>query len=310
MNIHNTKPEYKEIIGKVLSYINQNMAGDLSLETLAGIANYSPFHFQKIFSEAILESPKQYVIRLRLERAAYFIKMFPQLPINEIATSSGFSSNSIFSRAFKNYFGVSAETYRELPSEKLYEINEKKNQRSQLTKISWIRPVTDIQKTAEAVKLYSQPMVSTIYFSNMACTQTTLSNRGNISFAFKSILQWAIPRGLITASTKYFGIWLDFPFITPIDKCRYLCGIEIGSEIKPTKGISILTFSKGQYLSYEMKGSINETLESLIALNHNYVDSMGYVISEMICYEQFDECPSEKPYEDIIRNLLIPVKVR
>ncbi|MEI7980913.1 MAG: helix-turn-helix domain-containing protein [Bacteroidota bacterium] len=291
--------------------MNQNLTGDVSLETLAGIANYSPFHFQKIFSEALLETPKQYVIRLRLERAAHFIKIFPQLAINEIAVNCGFSSNSIFSRAFKNYYGVSAETYSELSSEKLYEVNKKKNQLAPWTETSsWIHPITDIQQKVETVQLSSQPIVGTIYSFNIACIQTTLSHRENISFAFQSLLQWAIPRGLMTGSMRYFGIWLDFPFITPPNKCRYLCGVELSSEIKATQGISIHTLAKGQYLNYEMTGNMDETLGSLVALNHNYIGSMGYTISEMICYEQFNECPAEKSYENITRHLLIPVKVK
>jgi hypothetical protein len=44
---HTAKPEYRLALGKVLHYINQNLAGDVSLET-----------------------PKQYVIRLRMEQAA------------------------------------------------------------------------------------------------------------------------------------------------------------------------------------------------------------------------------------------------
>ena len=55
---------------------------------------------------------------------------------------------------------------------------------------------------------------------------------------------------------------------------------------------------------------MNKTLDSLVALNHNYMESMGFTISEMICYEQFDECPAHKPYEDINRRILIPVKVK
>jgi len=288
------KPVYKESIGKVLHFINQNLAGDLSLEVLAEIASYSPFHFQKLFSEALQETPKQYVIRLRLERAAHFIKIFPEMAIQEIAVNCGFSSTSIFSRAFKNYYGVSAEVYRDLPSGKLHEINSLKNPSFRWSDSDWINPIIDIQEKIESARLNSQPTVGTIYPFRIACILTTL----------------AAPRGLISPSTKYFGIWLDFPFITPADKCRYLCGIEIGGEVKSGKGISLQTVAKGTYLKYDLTGPMNETLDSLVALNHNWVDSMGYVISEMICYEQFAESPADQPYETIARKLIIPVCVR
>ena len=307
---HQIKPEYRQVIMKVQHYINQNLTGDVSLETIAAIANYSPFHFQKIFSKALLETPKQYVIRLRLERAAHFIKIFPDLAINEIASGCGFSSNSIFSRAFKNYYGISAEKFRELPDINVQELNRKKVSRSEWEEPSWISPIADIRKRTENAELSIIPVVTTKYAIQIATIQTTLSHRENISFAFKSLCQWATPLKLITSSTKYFGIWLDFPFITPFDKCRYLCGIEVTPETKPSRGISLIGFNKGQYISYEMTGDINETLNSLIILNHNYIDTLGYSISEMICYEQFEENPTEKPYEEITRNLMIPVKIK
>ena len=310
MNQSKIKPEYQQMVLRVQHYITQHLAEDLSLEILACVANYSAFHFQKVFSEAVSESPKQYVIRLRLERAAHFIKIFPQLPINEIATNCGFSSNSIFSRAFKNYFSISAEKYRELPTDKISEISKNKNQLSTWTDASWITPITDIQQKVDSVQLISTPVVNTIYSFQLACIQTTLSHPENIAFAYQNLMQWAEPRGLITSATKYFGVWLDFPFITPPDKCRYLCGIEINADVKLTKGINSQTVSKAQYLHYDMKGSMNETLDAMIALNHIYVDTMGYVISEMICYEQFDECPSDKPYEEISRRLLFPVRMK
>lgn len=306
---HRIKPEYQQVVMKVQHYINQNLTGDVSLERLAEIANYSSFHFQKIFTLAVLETPKQYVIRLRLERAAHFIKIFPDLPINEIATGCGFSSNSIFSRAFKNYYCISAEKFRELPDNEIRKIIKIK-QFTPETESSWITPISNVKEKIENVKLTSSPVFSVMYPFKIAFIQTTLSHRENISFAFKSLFQWATPQNLIADSTKYFGIWLDFPFLTSFDKCRYLCGISVTSEIKPTKGITLLTFNKGLYLDYGMTGDINETLDSLIVLNHNIVDSMGYSISEMICFEKFEENPSLKPYEEIHRNLLIPVKIK
>ncbi|MEI6852175.1 MAG: AraC family transcriptional regulator [Bacteroidota bacterium] len=303
-----TKPEQQQVLLKVLHYINENLTGDVSLETLADIANYSPFHFQKMFSEAISESPKQYIIRLKLEKAAHFIKLFPTMAISEISVVCGFSYNSIFSRAFKNYYGVSAETYRELPPKNLHLIKKKKEKMAHWEDIPWVKPITDIQENLEQVKILNPPQVITHYPFRIACIQTTLSHKENIYFAFKSLLQWAYPVGLITASTKYYGVWLDFPLITPAGKCRFLCGIEYNSDAKVGKGISLINFNKGQYVNHQISGSINNTLDALIVLNHHHLDNMGYCITEMICYEQFAMNPAEVSYDKNQRTILIPVK--
>jgi AraC family transcriptional regulator len=307
---HNVKPEYLQAVMRVKHYINLNLTGDVSLETLAVLANYSPFHFQKIFTDNVSETPKQYVIRLRLERSAYFIKLFPDLTISEIASGCGFSSDSIFSRAFKNYYGISADNFRKLPGNKPLNIKKKSNNFPPGQEESWISPISDIQEKIDNVEIPSIPEVGTMYSTQIACYQTTLSHRENIPFAFKSLIQWAIPQNIITSSTKYFGILLDIPYLTSPDKCRYLCGIDISSMIKPTKGIVIMPFEKGLYINYKMAGNMYETLNSLIALNHNYIDSMGYTISEMICFEQFEESPAIRPYEKINRTLYVPIKIK
>lgn len=48
----------------------RNLDRETSLESLAGQYGYSPFHFHRFFSSTVGETPKRYVDRLRLERAA------------------------------------------------------------------------------------------------------------------------------------------------------------------------------------------------------------------------------------------------
>jgi AraC family transcriptional regulator len=311
---HHIKPEYQQRISKVLHYINQNLMGDVSLETLAGIANYSSFHFQKIFSESVTESPKQYVMRLRLERAAHYLKVFPDLPVVEIAMGCGFSSPSTFSRAFRNYYEMTAEDFRKMSSEDIPAISKRyeksRKSFSLLDSDLWTRGINNPLERLAEIDISPQPQVKTFNAVNIACVQTTLSHPESISFAFKSLMQWAIPHDMVTPDIKYIGIWLDAPFYTSPDKCRYLAGIELKNEIKPTKGVDIIKMNEGKYASFSMTGSLESTLNHIIALNHKYLVEMGYEIAEIICYELFNACPANIPYEQIEKNILVPVKVR
>ena len=60
---------YQERILKVLVHIQNHLDDELSLEELASVAYFSPFHFHRIFTALTGESIKSYVRRLRLERA-------------------------------------------------------------------------------------------------------------------------------------------------------------------------------------------------------------------------------------------------
>ena len=90
--------EYHSRIRKVLAYIQENLSEELPLGNLSELAFFSPFHFQKIFSRYVGESPKQYIMRLRLERIAHHLKLYPALSINDAAFQCGFSSSSSFSK--------------------------------------------------------------------------------------------------------------------------------------------------------------------------------------------------------------------
>jgi AraC family transcriptional regulator len=91
--------------------VQQQLDGDIRLESLARRYGYSPFHFHRFFSGAVGETPKQHVDRLRLERAAYKLAITDDAVL-EIALDVGFKNHETFSRAFKRAFDCSPKDYR------------------------------------------------------------------------------------------------------------------------------------------------------------------------------------------------------
>lgn len=120
MSSNVTDKERKKKIDDVMDYILHHPTDEISLQTLAEVANYSPFHLQKIFKEIVGETPKQFVLKLRLESALHFLFIHPHRSIQEISTDCNFSSPAVFSRAIKNYVGYPPEKLRTLtPKERM-----------------------------------------------------------------------------------------------------------------------------------------------------------------------------------------------
>ena len=90
------RAEYVARINRVMDYIDQNLSEPLTLEVLAREANLSPFHFHRIFHAMVGETMRQFVGRLRLERAASRLLAEPDLPVTHVALDFGFSSPSTF----------------------------------------------------------------------------------------------------------------------------------------------------------------------------------------------------------------------
>jgi len=95
----------------LLRAIRRAPADDASLAALARRSGWSPFHLHRAFRRVVNETPKRYVQRLRLERAAARLATGDE-KILSIALSEGFRSHEVFVRAFRRHFGCSPPTCR------------------------------------------------------------------------------------------------------------------------------------------------------------------------------------------------------
>jgi AraC family transcriptional regulator len=82
------------------------------LGSLAREVRLSPYHFLRTFESVAGATPHQYLLRMRLRRAAVKIRT-GSANILEIALDCGFGDVSNFNRAFRGEFGVSPRAYRQ-----------------------------------------------------------------------------------------------------------------------------------------------------------------------------------------------------
>jgi AraC family transcriptional regulator len=70
---------------RVVEHIDRHLDEPLELETLAGVAHFSPFHFHRLFSAWMGETLGEYVRRRRLEIAAQRLISQPAVPVLQVA---------------------------------------------------------------------------------------------------------------------------------------------------------------------------------------------------------------------------------
>jgi AraC family transcriptional regulator len=99
-------------VSRALLHIEEHLEeSSLTLEDMAAVAGFSPHHFHRVFRRVTGEAPKEYVRRLRLERAVYRMKVSPD-NVLQIALDSGFASHETFTRAFVRQFDISPSEFR------------------------------------------------------------------------------------------------------------------------------------------------------------------------------------------------------
>jgi len=96
---------------QLIEFIEANLDQPLTLDAMAAQVGISPLYLARAFKAAVGQSPHQYVLARRIERAKELLRN-TEIPIIDVALSVGFSSQSHLSHWMIRQTGVSPGVYR------------------------------------------------------------------------------------------------------------------------------------------------------------------------------------------------------
>src|SRR5438128_1505627 len=97
-------------VSRAYDYLAEHYAENVSLDHLAALANLSPFHFSRLFSERFGMPPHAFQTQLRLLRARALLLEGCAIP--HVAAQTGFADQSHLTRHFKRVVGVPPGRYQ------------------------------------------------------------------------------------------------------------------------------------------------------------------------------------------------------
>lgn len=100
-----------QAIQQAIEFFHANYNKDFSLEDVSQLVSYSSFHFLRLFKQHTGQTPFQFLLNIKLEKAKRLLKETNK-SITEICYDSGFNNRSHFYTAFKRKYGVSALQFR------------------------------------------------------------------------------------------------------------------------------------------------------------------------------------------------------
>lgn len=105
-------PLDEKLIEKAMKYVSQNISKpELSVEELSDALAMSRVSLYKKIKQITGKSPIEFIRIIRLKRAAQLLRE-SQLNISEIAYQTGFNNPKMFSRYFKEEFGILPSAYQ------------------------------------------------------------------------------------------------------------------------------------------------------------------------------------------------------
>ncbi len=315
-NKHTTR-EYISRINRVIDFVELHINQSYTLADLAGIANFSKFHFSRIFQALTGESPFQFILRIKLQKAASYLCNNPDMTISDIAYNCGFSDISIFSRNFKGQFGSSPTEYR----------ISKKQAQSNLSQTEGKKDQTDsnLQQARDGISIYFCSNTNTIKWrTNMklnknvevknlpamtvAYIRYTGSYQGNekpFETLFNKLFTWAGPRKLLGPQSKAIVVYHDDPNVTDPEKQRMSVAVTVSAGTKTEGEFGNMEIAAGNYVVARFELTSADFTEAWTWLYGTWFPSSGYQPDDGPCFEMYAGQPHNGK---ITVDICVPVK--
>jgi AraC family transcriptional regulator len=305
-----SRSEYISRINKILDYIDTNLESPMTLDELASVASFSKYHFNRIFHSVVRETPFQFIMRVRIEKAAMLLLTNTKITVSEVAHKCGFADISVFSRNFKSFFGVSPGRYRVGKSQNSNLSQTDSNSRQAEGKaIPYFCPELQTMKWRTNMKLNKSIEIRELPKMTLAYIRHIGPYKGDDKLferLWNRLFSWAGPRGLIGGKDfRSLVIYHDDPGVTIEDKLRMSVCITVPSVTRVDGEIGKMELEAAKYVIARFELNAQQFQEAWDWLYGEWFPASGYQPDEKPCFEMYPEEPHNGLF---VVDICVPVK--
>ena len=312
------RPVYVERVNAAIDFIEQHLGEDLTLDQVAGVAHFSPYHFHRVFGLLVGETLGRFIARLRMERAATRLVQQPARSITEIASECGLTSPSSFARSFREMFGMSATQWRTgghlgyedssvldllagmgAPSDD-YGILDITAAGGGL---QWEIACGDLPSTV--VEVVDLPDLDVAYVRHTGRYQGAAEVFDDI---FNRLMTWAGPRGFISDDSWVLAVYHDNPGITDDDKLRVSACIDVPAGTAATGQIGRMRLPGGKCAVARFELGVMDYAKAWFAVAGGWLPDSGYEPDDRLPFERYPLVATETPKGKEIVEIYMPVR--
>jgi len=295
--------DYIKRINAILVFIDENLDSELSLEIVANVGFYSPFHLHRIFKAITNETLNSYITRKRIEKTASILLHQKTVSITALSLQYGFNSNSSFTRTFKKFYGISPSEFRRSKQKysKIRQVESKNGQEksnfeeyicNSINLINWI-------KMNAKIEIKEMPKLDLAFV-------TQIGHLG-LGEAYTKLMKWAIPKGLLNENSKMLTIYHDSFKITEPNKVRMSACLILNEQTKVSGEIGLTSIEKGKCIVGHFEIGMHEFEKSWTGL-FIWMNENGYKKADRNPFEIYHNNFNEHPEKIAIVDFYIPIE--
>lgn len=275
----------------LLDFLDKKFKEDININDIEEISFYSYRNINRIFMALHHESIGKYIKRMKLEKAAQYLK-YSNTSITDIAYEIGYSDIAAFSKAFKNQFNCAPSQFR-LTQEIKHTIQKKS--------IDHKHPSPLL-----AYEIEELPSIAILYLTY----QGTYDNIKGIKETWDRLINYATKKGLFNKDTVCLAEILDDNEITENVYCRYNAGIIIeNTKTVESDGLfRTKIIPEQKYLKFIHKGSHEDSLLTYDRIYSYWITDISLELEDKPTLEFFLNDDATTPASELLTEIYIPIK--
>lgn len=295
--------EYNRRIHKVQDYIENHIDQQLSIAELSDAAGFSKYHFSRIFQSIVHESLGYYVNRIRMEKSLFLLAHRQDKNITDIAYELGFTDSAIFSRAFKNYFGIGPREYRKEYSKNCKEsflISEYDKDTAKKEKVDYQFPVIG------KIDLINLEELQVVYVRHTGTYETLAKEYARL--LQRLFMQAGRQNLLAEGQNKVLTIYHDNPEFSDKNQFRTSLCLTFSNHLKPSEGegLEMMILVGGLYAVGHFEIMPDQYSDAWNYMYQEWITGSGYIPRDSYPFEMYMNAPG--PGDKHIVDIYVPIE--
>lgn len=275
--------DYERRLARVVDYIHDNPAGDLSLDRLAEVAALSRFHFHRVYNAMTGETVATTVRRMRLHRAAVALVQGDE-PLAAIARQVGYPNLSSFARAFSDVYRIAPAAFRKRGDLRPLPF-------THVLKGPLMFPVTI--RTDAPRRLAAIPHVGPYPL---------------IGRAFEKLGATVGPRGLFPRVGKMIAVFHCSPDDTAPEDLRSHAGFECGADFPMDPPLEELRLPGGRHAVMTVIGPYTGLPAAYAQLFGQWLPASGEEAADSPSFEVYLNSPMDTAPDQLLTEICLPLR--
>lgn len=276
----------------LLSYIEDHLSEEINIETVEEICHYSYRNINRIFEAIHQETIGKYIKRLRLEKAAQYLK-YSDLGVSQIAYEVGFEDRSAFSKAFKSKYHLSPLAFREDSASILEQ------------QLQTLLSNEDQERQKLEFEIQYLPNFDYLFVEYRGDYENTAA----IEKAWKSLLEYAGEKELLTDRLVFMTEIIDDAEISDDINSRYnqALVLEKPLKIEPESLFRTKKHLRQKYAKFSHKGSDRSRFDLYNRIYAFWMLDVDLELADLPILELYPNFDEKLPESERLTDIYIPV---